>query len=598
MRFTPLLVLVTALLIPAAQAKANTYDVYSCWAGANTFRNPNASSAAWAKDQSSAGGHYATGDDCGTNSASGSMNIESLLGDLATRGQSAELTFTAPAGTTLAGANLWRRAWTYGSGAGAASQRSYLMTLTNGASLSYDADGGSDVPYGTRGSGPGLTHGIASSNLLTLNLTARAPSRLAYRVGCGFDAGCPTASASGPAPNYSASGVEIFGAIVSVTDAVAPSVWIGDSGLFDGTVNKGIRPVVVQAANDVSGIKKLEVFADENTVPIGVIDYEEDLNKCNWALPVPCQNASNIEIPVDTRQLSDGEHSIIVKAFDAADNEKASTTHYATISNAVVPTDPAPTDPTPTDPAPTDPTPNDPSPSKPGSPDGAGLPNGIGAGAGADATGTMDAAKLTVAFEQNNNPRLKARYGRLVTVHGHLRDGAGGVIANAQVDYSALVTRPGARIQDLGAVRTDTTGAFSLRVATKLGSRQLRFAYRPQLGGAVAANAEVQLDVLAPVSLKVGPKHVRNKRAVVFRGKLGAGPIPRKGKVVNLQVVVDGHWHTFATVRSTKAGTFKYRYRFRRTYGRVTYRFRARSRYEAAYPFIAGSSKTVRVRVN
>jgi hypothetical protein len=100
------------------------------------------------------------------------------------------------------------------------------------------------------------------------------------------------------------------------------------------------------------------------------------------------------------------------------------------------------------------------------------------------------------------------------------------------------------------------------------------------------------------VALKVGPRRVRNKHAVTFRGRLAAGPIPRKGKLVNLQVVVDGRWHTFATVRSTKHGAFRYRYRFTRTYGRVTYRFRALSRYEAAYPFIAGHSKTVCVRVN
>jgi hypothetical protein len=181
---------------------------------------------------------------------------------------------------------------------------------------------------------------------------------------------------------------------------------------------------------------------------------------------------------------------------------------------------------------------------------------------------------------------------------GHLRDGSGAAITNAQVDFGARVTKPGAKVQDLGGVRTDGNGAFSLKVATKLGSRQLRFAYRPQIGGAIAASAQVQLDVIAPLTLRVSPKRVRNKHAVTFSGKLNAGPIPRRGKVVNLQVVVDGHWHTFATVRSSRSGKFKYRYRFTRTYGRANYRFRARSRYEAAYPFIAGTSKTLRVRVN
>jgi hypothetical protein len=235
-------------------------------------------------------------------------------------------------------------------------------------------------------------------------------------------------------------------------------------------------------------------------------------------------------------------------------------------------------------------------PSNPGSSDGSGLPNGIAGDGSTPAAGANPT--LSVAFGRNGSPRLKAKFGGFVSVVGHLRDGSGATIANAQIDFNSVSARAGARAQDLGAVRTDSNGAFTLKVATKLGSRQLRFAYRPQLGGPVAASAQVQLEVPAPLKLKIGPKHTRNKHAVTFSGRLLAGPIPRKGKVVNLQVVVDGHWHTFATVRTSSSGRFKYRYRFMRTYGRVTYRFRARSRYEAAYPFVAGTSKAVRVRVN
>src|SRR3954451_3794080 len=94
-------VLSAALLLPAAQATANTYDVYSCWAGYGTFRNPNASSAAWTKDQTAAGGHFNTGNDCGVNSTSGSMSLVSLAGEMASRGQYAEWAFRAPAGATL-----------------------------------------------------------------------------------------------------------------------------------------------------------------------------------------------------------------------------------------------------------------------------------------------------------------------------------------------------------------------------------------------------------------------------------------------------------------------------------------------------------------
>jgi hypothetical protein len=579
--------LALALLTSAAPAAANTYDVYSCWAGAGTFRNPNASSAAWTLDQANSGSHFAPNNDCGLNSTSGSMSVVSLTGDIAPQGQYAGWNFAAPAGTTLATARLWRRAWTYGTGSAGSSQRNYLYVMADGALFSSDSDGGSDAPYGTRGTGDSTAHGINNSNLSTLNLQPRAANRLAYRVGCGFAAGCPTASASGPYPNYFASGVEIFGAVVSISDTTAPTLDVGSTGLFAGDPVTGIRNVAVNTAADATGIKKLAVFADGSATAIGVLDYEQDVNKCSWWKAAPCQNVSEVEIPVDTRQLMDGEHSFVVKAFDAAGNERASTTHYVTVKNSP--------------PSPTQSGGDTPSSDTPAGGSGStggtsGLPNGIGPdGASGPAIG---GPQLTISFDQNNKSKLAAKYGRTIVVRGHLADGGGGPIGGAQIAYSAQSTKAGARVQNLGSVRTDSTGGFTLSVATKLGSRQLRFAYSPQLGGPAAVTAQAQLDVVAPVTFRVGPKHVHNKHAVVFAGKLKAGPMPRKGKLVNLQVVVDGRWHTFATVRSTKSGKFKYRYRFMRTYGLVTYRFRALSRYEAAYPFVAGHSKTVRVHVN
>src|SRR3954471_14092295 len=162
-------------------------------------------------------------------------------------------------GPPRAAARLWRRAWTYGTGSAGSSQRSYLYVMADGALFSSDSDGGSDAPYGTRGTGDSTAHGINNSNLSTLNLQPRAANKFAYRVGCGFAAGCPTASASGPAPNYFASGVEMFGAIVSITDTTAPSLWVDQAGLFGGGTAAGSKPVVVQAASDGSGIKRLAV---------------------------------------------------------------------------------------------------------------------------------------------------------------------------------------------------------------------------------------------------------------------------------------------------------------------------------------------------
>jgi hypothetical protein len=511
------------------------------------------------------------------------MTVISLSGYAASAGEYSELAFASPAGTTVAQAQFWRNAWSYGSGTGASSKRNYANVLATNAGVSggSDADGTVDVAYGTRGTPDVSQHGIVPANLMTLNPSSLAASSIQYRVGCGWSAGCPTASPSGPPPNYFASGVDVFGTRITIQDPTSPSLTVGDSGVLASGPQSGTRPLLVTQASDVSGIKKLAVFADGGSTPIGVLDFEQDVNRCDWSKPAPCQNITDTEIPVDTRQLTDGEHALVVKAFDAADNEKPSTTRYVTIKNSTT----------------TTPTPIQTPPPGNNSPDGGGLPNGLTTG-DPGAGGSMGSPALAVTFDQNGKASVKAKYGRMIAVRGRLTDGAGAPIADAQVDYTALSSRAGARTQNLGAVRTDSTGAFRLTVATKLGSRRLRFAYSPQIGGAIAISAQAQLDVMAPVTLKVGPKHVRNKHAVLFRGKLGAGPIPRKGKLVNLQVVVDGRWHTFATVRSSKSGKFKYRYRFTRTYGRVTYRFRALSRYEAAYPFIAGNSKTVRLRVN
>jgi hypothetical protein len=369
--------------------------------------------------------------------------------------------------------------------------------------------------------------------------------------------------------------------MLTIEDNTDPSIDVPDEGLFGSGTKWGTFPVLVQAATDASGIKRLAVFADGGSEPVGLLDFEQDINRCDWSRAAPCQNVTDIEIPVDTRTLVDGQHSFVVKAYDAADNEKSSTTHFVTVDN-----NPAP----------------NPTPTPPGgggnSDSGNGLPNGTPAGSGPGGGVVSGGPTLTVAFAHNGRSRLKAKYGRVVEVRGHLAEGSGAAIADAQIGYTALVTKAGARVQNLGSVRTDSSGGFFLSIPTKLGSRRLRFSYSPQLGGPAVVTAQAQLEVIAPVALKVGPRHVRNKHAITFRGRLSAGPIPRKGKLVNLQVVVDGRWHTFATVRSTKHGAFKYRYRFTRSYGRVTYRFRALSRYEAAYPFIAGHSKTVRVRVN
>ena len=111
------------------------------------------------------------------------------------------------------------------------------------------------------------------------------------------------------------------------------------------------------------------------------------------------------------------------------------------------------------------------------------------------------------------------------------------------------------------------------------------------------AIAEVRVLVRAPSSIAVDRRFALNGQAVSFRGRLTRGPIPDGGKLIDLQAFYRGRWRTFATPRTDSRGRWSYDYRFEATTGVVTYRFRARIRREAAYPYELGRSRVVRVTV-
>jgi hypothetical protein len=73
----------------------------------------------------------------------------------------------------------------------------------------------------------------------------------------------------------------------------------------------------------------------------------------------------------------------------------------------------------------------------------------------------------------------------------------------------------------------------------------------------------------------------------------GSGVYPR-GKLVELQATDRGRWRTFALVRSSRSGGFRYRYRF---VGSGRFAFRARVRFERAYPYVLGYSRRTSVTV-
>jgi hypothetical protein len=100
--------------------------------------------------------------------------------------------------------------------------------------------------------------------------------------------------------------------------------------------------------------------------------------------------------------------------------------------------------------------------------------------------------------------------------------------------------------------------------------------------------------VRASATLHASRRFVPRGGSVVFRGRLRGGYVPPRGKLVELQATDRGRWRTFALVRSDRHGGFRYRYRFA---GSGRFAFRARVRFERAYPYVLGYSRRTSVGV-
>ena len=99
------------------------------------------------------------------------------------------------------------------------------------------------------------------------------------------------------------------------------------------------------------------------------------------------------------------------------------------------------------------------------------------------------------------------------------------------------------------------------------------------------------------IRLSVSPHVATRGDSVRLSGRLVGRPLPKGGKVVELQARSAGEpWITFRTIRASRSGRFATRYTFRRG-GPAVYQMRVRVRAADAYPYATGTSRVVRVRV-
>ena len=184
--------------------------------------------------------------------------------------------------------------------------------------------------------------------------------------------------------------------------------------------------------------------------------------------------------------------------------------------------------------------------------------------------------------------------GNGVTVRGELRAGDRPLVHSPIVVLTA--PRNGGPLSRAATVVTDAAGRFSF--GTGVGpSRTVRFAYdgtrvtRPAL-------AEVRVLVRARSSIAVDRRFALNGAGgPVPTGGWCGGRFPMAASSSTCRPSTAGGGARSRRPARIRAGRWSYDYRFEATTGVVTYRFRARIRREAAYPYELGRSRVVRVTV-
>ena len=469
-----------------------------------------------------------------------------------------------------------------------------------------------DAAPGTIGCSFGKDEGISDASRATYDLNTQG---IAYRVICASLSGCDRYFADTPVAR-----VKVFGSRITITDNGEPGLEVGGSLLAAGF--RGRTDSIQARTSDASGIRAVRFELDGARV-------RRDALNCDYRRAAPCPRSDTRSFSIEGIPLADGRHQVAVVAEDAAGNEKRADRSFSIDANgpqiaigrlkgrtiAVDVSDagsgvteglievrdgnPPAYRPLPT--------------RLEGGRLIATLDRGDASRIGLrvtarDAAGNASTAEglptRITATSARVGKRTKAiRGGRLrpsarqrVTIRGVLKGVEGTPLAGRRITVSASLRRTGAGRQTLGTTTTGPGGRFSAKVPPGP-SRLVRLEFDGE-GGGLPSSRAVSLRVRASSTIRASTRTVRGRARVRFSGRLRTSgqPVPRGGKLVELQAREKGRWRTFATTRARGSrAAWQSTYRFG---GRPdTYPIRLRIRRESSFPFELGYSRSIAVRV-
>jgi hypothetical protein len=527
------LVLLAAALASPAAAQADNYSVYSC-------RTPAGAVAARDGWTAFATAGTATTDTCATGGAlSASMNathVPNADGGWAVR---------APTGVPITGYVLYRWAQVTNTTPDPAGQSyAFLYQLL---------EDGVVAEILSAGYGGARDLGSPTAPLSDANAFVRSGIRVSTvsaRVHC-----VPGGNACQPQAGGRYGAIfQLYRVALQLDDADEPTFSAAPSGtMFDASrILSGNVSASFSARDEGSGLYLVTVEVDNRSLVTQVIDENEGRCRKPFTALIPCKLSASATIGLDTDALAPGTHLVRLLVSDATETNQIA---YGPVQITVR--------------------------------GGRGAPNGVNA---------SDRATLTARFAARRRARrMRARFGSAVRLVGRLTDEAGRPIAGATLRVLGRDRRLGGREAELATTTTRSNGSWGYTLR-RSPSRILRIGYRSHVNDmSYAATARLSLHVRAAARLSASPRVVRRGSRVRFSGRLLGSPVPRGGKLVDLQAFEAGRWRNVDSVRTRRSGRFGYSYRFVRA--AKTFMFRVRIRPDRSYPYALGYSRGVRVRV-
>jgi hypothetical protein len=553
-----LTVIAVALATPAVQpatAIAGAYDVFSC-------SQPNGAAAStdgWTPTASNA--DVETENECGE----GGYMWAAVIGDKAVPvGSEAVWAFVPPAGTLVHEATLFR---TFNNG----------DNEDTGIAFTFE---NLKAPY--RFSSPFERCGVSTAFHYGCSTTGVFMGRLAANTEIAVPSKGLMPTPGGPAPGiYMVAGcwggtggseehceggttgpiafAGLASARITLEDNTSPKVTVVGGTLTTGTELEGEQNLAITGTDTGAGIYQALLEIDGKVAQTTAVESNgghcETVGQTSDGRPafihtVPCALEVNDQfVFFNMAGIPDGSHRLTVQVTDAAGNA-------TTVLNREVV---------------------------------------VGRGA---CNGTCgDHARLAARDARLLKPSTRhyARSG--LKLSGTLREPTGSPVVGARMELLQQAAYTGAPLHAIATTKTNAAGEWAFAVQ-RGPSRVLLVAWRSHaLDTGYAAQIEYHERVFADIGL-AAPRSVRAGVPFDFRGQLVGGYIPPERSVIQMEIFFLGRWRTIETLRTNARGRFAYRYTFSpEAAGRPSYLFRALIQYSRGYPFLAATSRAVRVRV-